>query len=118
MLLAAGSDADTAALRQAVENSSDDAFSPDAKLALLYKFWDKAGSRPAVPDNFLHAYVMMTARYFLDARDVPPLPGRVITSPARGPRWPILHTHIPWLWHLNERSRCFGRPFPLATTAV
>jgi hypothetical protein len=89
-LLAAGSDADTLALARAVEESTDHAFSHDAKVALLGMLWDQSKSATKAPENLLKTYFFMTTRYFLLPPDAPN-PGR----PSL--REEILSRAIPWL---------------------
>jgi hypothetical protein len=89
-LLRVDSDGVTAGLAQATENSSNLAFSPRAKSALLFQLWFQSNSAGMVSDNLVEVCVRMTARYFATESDTP-------DSKSPDIRGAILTTYIPYI---------------------
>lgn len=66
-LLGAGTSLETASLAQALENHADAAFSRGGLAGLLSAlFWQTRATDPNVPQNVLHTFVALIARYFTE----------------------------------------------------
>jgi len=87
-LLAAGPDAETASLAEAIESSHDHAFSVRGQSELLHTLAYESKSGTKGPDNLTHVFVTMTARYFL-------LPPNEPTLLVPDLHEVILSSHIP-----------------------
>ncbi len=100
-LLAAGSDGDTAVLAHAIENSKKSAFSEWAKGSLLGQLWSGLRVLDNGPENPLHVFVTMTARYLVEAPD----------NPAEGHpdiRASVARNYVPWILG-SERAKSILR---------
>jgi hypothetical protein len=99
-LLAAGQDVETYRLREALENSKAHAFSADARVVLLRNLRHESKSAEDPPDNLLHAYSVMSTRFFTEAEP---------TDPSRPDiRREILSLHLPSLL-ATDRGRAMVR---------
>ena len=67
-LLAEGSQTDTALLAKVIEQCSDETFSVLGRWKLLHELAYESQSGSRGPDNLVHVFVTMTARYFLLGR--------------------------------------------------
>jgi hypothetical protein len=107
-LLRVGNDADTVDLFQAIENSTDLALSANAMSGLLFQLGLQLRSADTIPDNLLHTFVTMTARYFATEPDKP--------SPALPDiRGTILTNYIPWILGSERVTTIFRKALPPAS---
>lgn len=111
-LLAAGTDSDTVALAQSIENSRASAFSDMAKWSLLGGLWSHLRELDKPPDNLSHVFVAMTARYLVGASDHPD-PGPFNIGDIRDP---IRQDYVPWILN-SERVKAALRAAPAPALA-
>jgi len=98
-LLRAGNEADTASLAQTIENTPDLALSDLARGGFLFALWSQATSSDPCPNNLLHVFVTLTARYLLADRG----PQDVLDHIRRG----ILNNFAPWILSKQRPRQVF-----------
>ena len=106
-VLQAGSDAETVALAEAIESSTESAFSDMGKSSLLYQLWVQSSESAKPRDNLFRTFVTMTARYLLVEPEQ-----RNVDLPDL--RVAILHNYLPFILG-SERARSALRTALLPT---